>query len=146
MKIARYQHTNPTLAKLLQHSQTLRGLQAVVDSIQTPGRVQILNLRNGRLILATTQAAVATRLRFSAEQIREQINQQLQELGHPLVISAVTIRLIAPTTPESKPRSPKPQPISPAAARSLAAIGDVTEDKRLKKALTRLSQCAQTGA
>jgi len=140
MKLECYQLTNPTLARLLSHCRRLRGLQAIVDDLNLPGKVTVLNLRNNQLILGVTQPAQATRLRFAAEQIRDDINHELKHLRQPIDITAVSIRLLPPTERKQPRAMIKPLPISERAARSIQAAGSVTTDPRLKKVLARLAK------
>ena len=140
MNLDRYELTNPTLARLLSHCRRLRGLQAIVDGLNLPGKVTVVNLRNNQLILGVAQPAQATRLRFAAEQICDDINHELKNLRQPIDVTAVSIRVLAPTERKQPRALKKPLPISERAARSIQAAGNMTTDPRLKKVLARLAK------
>jgi hypothetical protein len=127
------QNTN---ASVLERGRQLARLNDLVQQLlpdDLAAHCQVLNYRDGTLLLAAGSAARATRLRFIASELQSVLQQEL-----PIHIETVKIRVL-PESPQPTPAVRPAQTLSAASARLLAQTAQTMDHPGLQEALYRIA-------
>lgn len=94
---------------------------------------QVMNFRDGTLVLGASSAARATRLRFIAPQLQSSLQQSLSAK-----LETIKIRVL-PETVESTPTARQAQTPSTTSAELLAQTAQTLDHPELREALYRIA-------
>lgn len=103
------------------------------------GRVRVLNVRDGVLVLGVDHAALATLTRFHAPQWLERLNQAAQKEGSLPALTNVETR-VASEERLLKPPEKKHRELTESARASLRALAEHEPDASLASTLRRLAE------
>jgi len=129
---------NSEVAHYFTHSEFLMKLTRAVRKVLEPNmaqHVQVASFSGGHLILTTSSAAWATRLRLQSTGLTSILSQQVMEFQG---VKSIEIKIL-PLIQEPRPVKPEPRIISPRAAKDLTAMAESFNDGKLKQALLRLA-------
>jgi len=141
MKLNEYAALSPIIARarLIRLYDML--LQEALPNDLT-GRVEVLNIRDGVLVLGAGNAAIATRVRYQQANWLEAINRaRLKWSGLP-VVTGLTVRVHA----SGPARRPKPHRARPTEAigQALRQLGAEDQDPRFRRVMERLASLSDT--
>ena len=103
------------------------------------GRLRVINVRDGVLVIGVDHAALATQTRFQAPQWLDQLNLLAQKEGRLPHLSAVEIR-VSSEEPLLKPPEKKHRSLGESARASLLALAEHEPDESLANTLRRLAE------
>ena len=113
-------------------------LRTVLEPELAP-HFQVASLHASHLVLATSSAAWATRLRLQASGLAVILSQQLTDFQG---VKSIEIKILPARVEKTPP--PQARDISPSAAADLTAMADALGDGELSAALKRLASRAQS--
>ena len=102
------------------------------------GRLRVLNVREGVLVIGVDHAALATQTRFQAPQWLDRLNQAAQKEGNLPSLTNVEIR-VASEDRLLKPPEKKHRELGESARASLRALAEHEPDASLASTLRRLA-------
>lgn len=102
------------------------------------GRLRVLNVRDGVLVIGVDHAALATQTRFQAPQWLDRLNQSAQREGNLPSLTNVEIR-VASEERLLKPPEKKHRELGESARASLRAMAEHEPDASLASTLRRLA-------
>lgn len=128
------------LAPLLDQARSRESLGRAVETLlpaECRGHCRLGGFEGGRFVLLADSAAWATRLRYSAPEIRE----QLRRLPGGRGVTQVQVRVSPPASaaPSTERTRPLERP-SAASGRALQDIAEAETDPQLRAALLRLAR------
>lgn len=103
------------------------------------GRLRVLNIRDGVLVIGVDHAALATQTRFQAPQWLDRLNQAAQNEGGLPVLTRVDIRVASEERP-LKPAQKTHRELGERARASLRALAAHEPDASLASTLRRLAE------
>jgi hypothetical protein len=102
------------------------------------GRLRVLNVRDGVLVIGVDHAALATQTRFQAPQWLDRLNQAAQKEGNLPHLTSVETRVVSEER-LLKPPEKKYRELGESARASLRALAEHEPDASLASTLQRLA-------
>lgn len=143
MKLEQYRLNNPALAGILDRVALIRGYQAIVDGLVS-GRagqsVRVLNVDERMLTIGVSSAAMASRMRFEANDLLTRLHEALK--AHPGAPrpAAIRVRVVADRPTPSNPPRKRERPPSRAGSQALGCLAETQIDPALSRSLGRLAR------
>jgi len=148
MKLEQYRRNNPALAGILDRVALIRGYQAIVDGLVS-GRagqsVQVLNVDERQLTVGVGSAAMASRLRFEADDLLARLHDALKDHPGAPRPAAIRVRVIAERPPPGNPPAKRERPRSRAGSQALDCLAEAPIDPALSRSLGRLARLLDPG-
>ena len=148
MKLEQYRLNNPALAGILDRVALIRAYQAILDGLVS-GRagqsVRVLNVDERMLTVGVANAAMASRMRFEANDLLRRLHEALD--AHPGAPRPATIRVrvVADHRPPGNPPQKRDRPPSRAGSQALGCLADAQIDPALSRSLGRLARLLDPG-
>ena len=143
MKLEQYRRNNPALAGILDRVALIRGYQAIIDGLVS-GRsgqsVQVLNVDERMLTVGVTSAAMASRMRFEADDLLARLHKALEDHPGAPRPAAIRVRVITERSAPGNPPQKRERPPSPAGSQALGCLAEAQADPGLSRSLDRLAR------
>ncbi|MBN2872113.1 MAG: DUF721 domain-containing protein [Halothiobacillaceae bacterium] len=142
MKLEHYRR-NPVLAGILDRVALIRAYQSIVDGL-VPGRsgqsVQVLNVDDRVLTLGVGSAAMASRLRFEANDLLARLHRALDDHPNAPRPAAVRVRVVTERPKRGHSSPTRERPRSSTGSRALGCLAATHADPALARSLDRLAR------
>ncbi|KTG17389.1 MULTISPECIES: DciA family protein [unclassified Guyparkeria] len=143
MKLEQYRRNNPALAGILDRVALIRAYQAIVDGLVS-GRsgqsVQVINVDERMLTVGVSSAAMASRMRFEANDLLARLHEALKDHPGAPKPAAIRVRVVADRPTPGNPPQKRDRPPSRAGSQALGCLAEAQLDPALSRSLGRLAQ------